>query len=120
MTNKKQIEEAESFMQPGYFHRAEAIYESLGMKEKAKEASIKCAADCLQNYRIAFAIKYLRKAGKEDMASHVETICKLYSLTPSEDLEMRACSMGLCPGYAKGAMAVSGSKEVKSLLDKLK
>jgi len=118
--NKEQIEQAESLMQPGYFHRAADIYESLGMTEKVKEASLKCAVDCLQNYRPAFAIKYLKKAGKEDIATQVENMCKVYGLNPSEDLEMRSCSMGFCPGYVNGAMALSESKEAKSLIDKLK
>jgi len=117
---KKQIEEAESLMQPGYFHHAVSRYGALGMKEKAKEASLKCAVDCLQNYRPAFAIKYLRKAGKEDIASEVEGICKAHYFTPKEDLEMRACAMGLCSSYVDGAMTVSESKEVKSLIDNLK
>jgi hypothetical protein len=117
---KKQIEEAESLMQPGYFHHAVSKYEALGMKEKAKEASIKCAADCLQNYRIAFAIKYLNKAGKKDIASKVKEICDSLGLVPNEDLEMRGCMMGFCSDYVDKAISISESKEAKSLIDKLK
>ena len=119
MKNKESIKEAERLMQPGYFHRAVSIYESLGMKEKAKEASLKCAVDCMKNYRPAFAMKYLEKAGKGDIAKQVENICSIHGFSPSEDLEMRACGMMLCPDYVDKAMAVSQSKDMNSLIEKL-
>jgi hypothetical protein len=121
MTNKnEEIKEAESNMQPGYFHRAAAIYEQLGMTEKANEASLKCAIDCLQNYRPAFAIKYFKKAGKEDAAERVEDICKYQGFVPKENLEMRSCAMGFCSAYVDNAVRFSKSAEVKSLVEKLK
>jgi len=119
MTNKK-LKEAESCMKPGYFQHAVGIYESLGMKEKAKEASLACAADCLGAMRYAYAIKYFKKAGKAEISSKVELICKSNGLNPSEEIEMRACMMGFCPDYVSSAIEVSKSDDMKSLVEKLK
>jgi hypothetical protein len=120
METKKQIEEAEKYMQPGYFQHAVSRYEALGMTEKVKEASLKCAVDCLQNYRPAFAIKYLKKAGEKDIAERVEDICSNYGFSPSEALEMRSCAMGFCSDYANNAVGFSKSVEIRSLVEKLK
>ncbi len=109
---QEMLKQAEHFMQPGHFHRAANIYEDLGMKEKAKEASFSCALDCLNTERYALAIEYLKKSDKIDLSGRLEKICLDMGHSPSMRLEMYACGPS-CQSYSLSAESVRRSDSLK-------
>lgn len=80
---QEKLKEAEWLMKPGYFQHAVRIYESLSMKDKANEARLACANDCLDTKRYALAIHFFRECGREDLAKTVEKICNSQGRKPS-------------------------------------